>query len=376
MIFELILSPLFRNIALLPFLVAALLVCISIPAVIQIANYFGLVDDPKKRPHPAHTESRVIPRAGGLAIFMGTLIATVIFIPFAKGIFGIMLGGLLLTFVGILDDKKDVPPYIRIGVNIMAACLAVAGGAGLGFITNPLDGTVLRFDTLRWSFEFLGPHSILPIADILAIGWLVWSMNMIGWSTGVDGQMPGFVVITAVIIGLLSFSQISIENFPAWTGTTLAFITAGAYLGFLPWNFFPQKIMPGYGGKALAGYLLGTLAILSSVKFGTALLVLAVPAIDSIYVGLSRIFKGQNPMLGGRNHLQHRLLDAGWAKWQIALFYWSVSGILGVIALNVNSRQKFFTVLVVAVVLLGTIIWLKLSSTSLKRQDPGSGLKT
>ncbi len=373
---NLILSPLFRNIAALPLFVSAILVCISVPAVIQIAKYFGLVDDPKKRPHPAHTETRVIPRAGGLAIFLGLFITTVIFIPFAKGIAGIMLGALLLTFIGLLDDKKDVPPYVRLGVNIFAAVLAVAGGASLGFVTNPLDGSILRFDTWRISFDFLGPHSILPIADILAIIWLVWSMNMIGWSSGVDGQMPGFVVITAIVIGLLSFSQISIDNFPAWTGTTLAFITAGAYLGFLPWNFFPQKIMPGYGGKAMAGYLLGTLAILSSVKFGTALLVLAIPAIDSIYVGLSRISKGQNPTVGGRNHLHHRLLEAGWSKRQIALFYWGVSGILGVVALNVNSKQKFFTVLVVAVALLGTIIWLKLSTTSLRKPGQGSGSKT
>ncbi len=376
MIENLLLSPLFRNIAALPFLVAALLVCMCVPAVIQIANYFGLVDDPKKRAHPAHTESRVIPRAGGLAIFLGLFIATVIFIPFAKGIAGIMLGAGLLTFVGILDDKKDVPPLLRLGINCLAATLAVAGGAGLGFITNPLDGSVLRFDTIRWTFDLFGPHSILPVADILAIFWLVWSMNMIGWSAGVDGQMPGFVVITAVVIGLLSFSQISITNFPAWTGTTLAFVTAGAYLGFLPWNFFPQKIMPGYSGKALAGYLLGTLAILSSVKFGTALLVLAIPAIDSIYVGLSRLSQGKNPTVGGRNHLHHRLLEAGWSKRQIALFYWGVSGILGIIALNVNSKQKFFTVLVVAVVLLGTIIWLKLSTTSLRKRDPDNGLKT
>lgn len=372
----LIFSPLFRNIAALPFFVSFLLVFISVPAVIKIANYFGLIDDPKKRPHPAHTETRVIPRAGGLAIFLGIFVATVIFVPFAKGVAGIILGILLLTFVGLLDDKKDVPPYIRLGVNVCAALLAVAGGAGVGYITNPIDGSILHFDVWRVSFDLFGQHSVLPIADLVAIIWLVWSMNMIGWSAGVDGQMPGFVVITAVVIGLLSFSQISIENFPAWVGTTLAFITAGAYLGFLPWNFFPQKIMPGYGGKAIAGYMLGVLAILSSVKFGTALLVLAIPAIDSIYVGLSRLSRGQNPTIGGRNHLHHRLLDAGWSKKQIALFYWGVSGILGVVALNVNSKQKFFAALVVAVILLGTIIWLKLSSTSLRKHGRDSGSKT
>lgn len=367
------LSPLFRNIAIIPLFVSALITFISVPAVIAIAKYFGLVDDPAKRPHPAHTETRIIPRAGGLALFFGILVAVGIFIPFAKGIVGIILGATLLVFVGLVDDKKDVHPYVRLGVNVLAACLAVAGGAGVAFITNPLSGAVLHFDIIRISFDFYGPHSILPIADLIAIIWLVWTMNMVGWSSGVDGQMPGFVVITAFVIGLLSFSQISIANFPAWTGTTLAFITAGAFLGFTPWNFFPQKILPGYSAKSLAGYLLGTLAILNSVKFGTALLVLSVPTIDAIYVIVSRILSRKNPTQPSRNHLHHRLLDAGWSKRKIALFYWSLSAILGVIALNVNSKQKFFTVLLVAVLVLAVIVWLKLSTIFLKKPGRVSG---
>lgn len=365
--------PLFRNIALEPLIVAAILTFISVPAVIQIAKYFGLIDNPETRPHPAHTESRIIPRAGGLALFFGIIIATSIFVPFAKGMTGIILGAGLLVGIGILDDFHDVHPYIRFGVNILAAILAVAGGAGIAFITNPLTGGVIHFDTIRWSFNLLGQHSILPIPDLLAVIWLVWTMNIVGWSTGIDGQMPGFVAISAFVIGILSFSQISLDNFPAWTGTALAFITSGVYLGFLPWNFYPQKIMPGYGGKALAGFLLGTLAILTTAKLGTAILVLGIPLIDAGYVFLGRILTFRNPTKPTRNHLHHRLLDAGWTKPQIALFYWVVSGILGLVALNVNPKQKFFAIVLVVLIFIMLIVWLKLSTTFLKKSDQDNG---
>ncbi|MCL4389778.1 MAG: undecaprenyl/decaprenyl-phosphate alpha-N-acetylglucosaminyl 1-phosphate transferase [Patescibacteria group bacterium] len=365
--------PLLKNIGFLPLLTAAFLTFISVPAVIQAANYLGLIDDPKKRSHPAHTETRVIPRAGGLALYFGIVLASAIFIPFAKGIAGILLGAGLLMLVGLIDDYHDVHPYVRFGVNVVAAMLAVAGGAGIGFITNPVSGGIIHFDTVRWSFEFLGKHSILPIADLLAIIWLVWTANIVGWSSGVDGQMPGFVAISAIVIGILSFSQISIDNFPVWTGTALAFITAGAYLGFLPWNFFPQKIMPGYGGKSLAGFLLGTLAILSVAKLGTAILVLGVPLMDSFYVVTSRILARKNPTWSGRDHLHHRLLDAGWSKRKIALFYWGVSAILGMVALTVNARQKFFAVVMVAVIVLMLILWLKLSSIFLRKSASDNG---
>ncbi|MDO8515525.1 MAG: MraY family glycosyltransferase [bacterium] len=362
-----------KNVAIMPFLTAAFLVAAATPAIISIAKYFNLVDDPLKRRHPAHTEERIIPRAGGLAIFLGFLAAVSLFIPFSKGVVGILLGALLLVVVGLIDDYRDVHPYIRLGVNFLAALLAVSGGAGISFLSNPLTGGVINFDAWRVSFNFIGPHSFLPIADFLAVVWIVWTMNMVGWSGGVDGQMPGFVTISAIVIGLLSFTQLTVSNFPAWTGTTLAFITAGAYLGFLVYNFYPQKIMPGYGGKSLAGYLLATLAILSTAKLGTAILVLGVPVIDAIFVKTGQIFSGKNPTSGSRNFLHHRLLDAGWSKRRIALFYWGLSAILGAVALILNARQKVYIFVLLGVVLAMVIIWLRFYTTWLKPQESDNG---
>lgn len=367
------LLPLFKNIAILPLVTTFFITFISVPAVIEIAKYFGLMDDPARRFHPAHTDSRILPRAGGLAIFMGIVAAAAMFIPFEKGMAGIILGGGLLVGVGLIDDYKDVPPYIRLIVNTIAALLAVGGGAGIPFITNPFGGGTIHLDTIRWTFHFLGPHSVLPLADLFAVIWIVWAANIVGWSGGVDGQLPGFVTISAFVIGLLSFSQISIDNFPVWTATTLAFIVSGAYLGFVPWNFFPQKILPGYSAKSLAGFLLATLAILNAAKFGTALLVLGIPAVDAIYVFATRVLSGKNTTLAGRNHLHHRLLDLGWSKSKIALFYWSVSAILGLIALTVTAQFKFFAFLSVAVVLAGFILWFNLYTIYSRRRAQGNG---
>ncbi len=362
-----------KNVAIFPFITAAVLVLAGTPAVISIAKYFHLLDDPSKRPHPAHTEQRIIPRAGGLAIFLGFLAAVALFVPFSKGLMGIILGASLLVAVGLIDDYKDVHPYVRLGVNFLAALLAVGGGAGISYVTNPVTGGVINFDTWRISFDFIGHHSILPVADLLAIFWIVWTMNMVGWSGGVDGQMPGFVTISAIVIGILSFTQLTVSNFPAWTGTTLAFITAGAYFGFLFYNFYPQKIMPGYGGKSLAGYLLATLAILSTAKLGTAILVLGVPVIDAIFVKTGQVLSGKNPTSGSRNFLHHRLLDAGWSKAKIALFYWGLSAILGAVALILNARQKVYIFVLLGVVLAMVIIWLRFYTTWLKPQEQDNG---
>ncbi|NMC99277.1 MAG: hypothetical protein GYA62_06110, partial [Bacteroidales bacterium] len=132
----------------------------------------------------------------------------------------------------------------------------------------------------------------------------------------------------------------------------------GAYLGFLPWHIYPQKIMPGYGGSTLAGYLLGVLSILATAKVGVLIVVLGIPLIDTGYVIFNRIRKGKSPVWGDRGHLHHKLLDAGFSKGKVAVFYWIITAILGIIALNLNTGEKLYTMVGIAVFLGGLTLWL------------------
>lgn len=358
--------------AIFPALAAALVSFSITPVVILIARKLHLVDDPKKRYHPAHTHKGIIPRAGGLALYMGIIIPTLAFIPMSKLFIGILLGTTLLMIVGLADDKKDVSPYIRLITNGLAALLAVLAGAGIPYITNPIGGGVIQLDTLKFTFDFFGPHTIIIWSDIFAFLWILWTMNIVGWSAGVDGQMPGFVAISSFVLGLLALRFAKLDASQSIV-TVFAFIVSGAFAGFLPWNVFPQKIMPGYGGKTIAGFLLALLGILSYGKVGTALLVLGVPMIDAIYTLIRRIGSKKSPVRADRGHLHHKLLDLGWSKRKIALFYWGVSAILGIVALSVTSQQKLFALLLVAVAIGAFMVWINFFSQFSGPQDPDSG---
>ena len=350
----------------------AFLVCfLATPLVIKLAKRFGLIDDPKKRFHPAHTHRGIIPRAGGLAIYLGLITASWFFLPINKIVLGILTGTSIVVVIGLIDDYKDLSPYFRFLTNIAAAAIVVGAGVGIPYINNPFGG-IVRLDTLRLTFNFLGTHSLLVWADLFAIFWLVWCMNMINWSKGVDGQMPGFVAISAIILGLLSL-RFSHHDLSQQTVTVLSFITAGAFLGFLPWNFYPQKIMPGYGGGTLAGLLLGVLSILSFGKLGTAVLVLGVPLIDAGYTMVRRIVLFKSPFRGDRGHLHHKLLSLGWGRRRIALFYWLVSAILGLVAINLGSQQKLLAFVLLLTILGGILLWLSFFTTFLKPPGQGNG---
>lgn len=346
-----------QNLFLFPWLTAALIALVTTPLVIKFAAKIGIIDDPKKNKHPKVIHTIPTPRGGGIPIFLALLTSVLIFLPMDKHVIGILIGALILVIMGTLDDKYDLNPYLRLILGLLAAGAPIISGIGIAFITNPFGG-IIDLSHPQLVINILGStHTIWLFADLFAIFWITFLMNMLNMGAkGVDGQLSGVVLIAALTIAVLSMKYSA--DITQWPVIILAAITAGAYLGFLPWHIFPQKIMPGYGGSTLAGYLLGILSILATAKVGVLLVVLGVPLIDTGYVIIKRIRDGKSPVWGDRGHLHHRLLDAGFSKSNIAIFYWTITAILGIVALNLNTGAKIYTMIGVAILLAGFILWL------------------
>lgn len=345
------------HLTLFPFLISLVISFLITPLVIYFYTQFGWLVYPDKTKHPAHTHHKPVPKGGGIPVFLGTLAAVFIFLKLDQHLAAILLAGGLVVGVGIADDIFDLNPYLRFGTNLLAALIVIGAGIGIGFVTNPFGSGVIDLTHLQFSFNFWGQtRTILILADLFALIWIPFVMNAINWSKGLDGQLPGIVVVAAVVIGFLSLRYSA--DITQWPVAILAFALAGAYAGFLPFNFFPQKTMPGYGGGSFAGFMLATLAILSTAKVGTLLVVLGVPFIDAIFTGSRRIAHGKSPFWGDKQHLHHHLLRLGWSKPAIAFFYWTVTAILGVVALNLNSQMKFYTIVLVATVIGSFLLWL------------------
>lgn len=341
MIFQLILLP----------FVMALLVSLAITYItIQGYRALGLVDNSTKKQHAKHIHSEPVPRGGGIPIFVAMLFATLMFVKVDTQIAGIYLGALILAGAGILDDLLDISPYLRLVLGIVAAIIVVSTGIGIAYISNPLGIGVIYFNAKL-------------LTDLLTILWIVWAMNFVNMGAkGLDGQLPGVTMIAAVVIGILSFRFAN--DITAWPSAYLSFALAGAYGGLLVFNAYPQRIMPGWGGGALAGYFLAVLSILSGAKVATAIIVLGVPLMDVIYVIGQRIAEGKSPVWGDTKHLHHQLLKLGWSKSKVAAFYWLVTAALGAIALQLNSQMKIYTILLIAVAVGGVLLWINLFLSS------------
>ncbi|MBQ9933591.1 MAG: undecaprenyl/decaprenyl-phosphate alpha-N-acetylglucosaminyl 1-phosphate transferase, partial [Ruminiclostridium sp.] len=116
-------------------LVAAFLVAfITTPLVKSLAEKVGAVDVPKDNRRMHKTP---IPRMGGLAIFLGFLLSTLLFVPLSTPIRGMLLGAVIIVVLGILDDIYALPAMPKLIVQIVAALVAVLHGNVIQVLSNP-----------------------------------------------------------------------------------------------------------------------------------------------------------------------------------------------------------------------------------------------
>ena len=174
------------------------------------------------------------------------------FLELDKYLRAILLGGLILTIVGWVDDIKDLSPYIRLVANLAVALLVVGAGIGIAYISNPFGGGVIHLDQPQLTFWLgSGFHSIWILADLFAVLFIIWNMNSINWASGLDGQMTGFTAITAAFIGILStgspMTQLSSTHFICVLSLLVRILAIFSGIGI-------HKSMPGYGGSTLAGF--------------------------------------------------------------------------------------------------------------------------
>lgn len=345
-----------------PFLLSFLLAALLSPAVIAFYRRQQWLDDPDTDRHVKKTHRQAVPRGGGIVIFVAVLVAAALLLQFDKYLLAIFLGAGLLTLVGLIDDIFDISPYIRLATGLFATLLVVGAGVGIAYVSHPLGTGVIHLNQPQLTFELLGEtRHIWVLSSLFAIFFIVWNMNIINWSKGVDGQLPGFVAVSSLFIAILAGrfadapTQFNVVN--------LALIVAGAYTGLFVWNFYPQKIMPGYGAGSLAGFFLSVLAILSGAKVATTLMVLAIPTADGVFTILRRLAAGKSPFWGDRGHLHHKLMDYyGWGKRRIALFYIGSSAALGVLSLYLNTTGKIIAIGSTTSIVFAFLIYTKLKS--------------
>ncbi len=259
---------------------------------------------------------------------------------------GLILGIVMLAAVCFLDDRTPLPPYVRLGVQILVAILIFATGSRIYTVTSPLGG-FLKLDAFVIP---AGPLGNLPVlSGVFTVVWLLFTINALNWFDGIGGQVSVLSVIGFLMLGLLAyFRNGEVET------AQIAFILAGLAAAGAAFDFPPATLLLGDTGSMFFGLMLGVLGIYGGGKVATVFLALGIPLLDAAFVIVRRLAHGTSPLKGGRDHLHHLLLDKGWSERKIILLMALVGTLFGGTALFMSTAQKgiaFMALLILMLVL-------------------------
>ncbi len=298
---------------------AALVSYTITPPVRLLAFRIGAIDIPTdaRRMH-----KKPIPRIGGLAIFAGFLIATLVFCEPSSQLFAIWIGGGILVILGILDDIFRLPAWIKLIVQLCVAGISVSFGILIEHIT--LFGAHIEF----------GYFSI-PITIL----WIVGLSNAINLIDGLDGLSCGVSTITSVSIFMVMLITGDL------TSALITAILTGSCLGFFPYNRNPAKIFMGDTGALFLGYTLSIISVQGLFKLHTMLSFLvplsifALPILDTLIAICRRVIHGQSPFHPDRGHFHHKLVDMGFSHKEAVKILYAISGIMGLVAVTYTDAM-------------------------------------
>ena len=322
---------------LITFVLAALTSAILTPITIKLAYKVGAVDIPKdaRRVH-----SKTMPRMGGLAFILGFFVS-IIYILLTGGIadttnlFGFFIGLAIIASVGFLDDVYQLKAWQKLNAQMIAAIVVIASGLRICYINIP-------FLTLY------GLNDILSI--IITFGWIIGVTNALNLIDGLDGLATGVSAIST-----LSLSVIFILNGSGELPLLLTIALLGGLIGFLPYNFNPAKTFMGDVGSNSLGFILATVSMIGMAKTYTFMaiilpvVILGLPIFDTLFAIFRRILHHKSIMEADRGHLHHRLIDAGLTQKQAVLVLYTVTAILGILAVVILESSIWKVIMLVAI---------------------------
>jgi UDP-GlcNAc:undecaprenyl-phosphate/decaprenyl-phosphate GlcNAc-1-phosphate transferase len=291
-------------------LVAFAISAVLTPEIIKIAHFHEIHDHVDAR--KSHTHK--VPRFGGVAIFFGFLIASLL----VSTVFGLMINQyliialLMVVTVGFRDDFLPLRPRIKLAVEVLASLIIIYFGQ-------------IRIESLHGVFGV----DALPIwvSYVLTIFTLIVVTNAVNLIDGIDGLAGTFSVL--VFGGYGTWFCLTDD-----LATSLfCFGVVGAILGFLLFNY-RTLIFMGDTGSLMLGFLAATMTILflqDNAALATdhplqmaspvfvACAMLAFPLVDTLRVFVMRVARGTSPFSPDKNHLHHLLIALGLPHYQATL---------------------------------------------------------
>jgi UDP-GlcNAc:undecaprenyl-phosphate GlcNAc-1-phosphate transferase len=294
------------------------------------------------------TQATPVPYLGGVAIALGITITTLaaVFVGGNKSgenvsqlkdlALTVLIPALLLGAMGLVDDLRSLSPWPRL-------------------ITQSVVGSIVAFIIVQGGTVGT-PFGTSTLNTAVTIFWIVGICNSINFFDNLDGAASGAVAIAALGVFFIAFDR------GQELVSALSVVTAGATIGFLMWNKSPAKIYMGDAGALFLGIIISVATIRLNPgstptwkSLTIPVVLLAVPLIDTCVAVFSRLARGLSPLTGGKDHLSHRLVRAGFSRRAAAVGLWSASGVCAIVAVAVYKYSDSLGTFLISVFAVGWI---------------------
>ncbi|GGB60071.1 undecaprenyl/decaprenyl-phosphate alpha-N-acetylglucosaminyl 1-phosphate transferase [Virgibacillus dakarensis] len=302
------------------------------PFVKKLAILIGAVDKPNHR----KVHQKMMPRLGGLAIYISFLIGFLLFLPQTVNYWSVVIGATIIMLVGILDDVMQLSAKLKFGGQLIAAMVPVFGGYTIEFITVPF-GDRIEFGA-----------AAIPLTII----WIVAITNAINLIDGLDGLAAGVSSIALLTISVLA---ISMGNYPI---ALISLMLLGSTLGFLVYNFHPAKIFMGDTGSLFLGYMISVIAVMGLFKnvalfsLMVPIIILAIPILDTLFAIIRRIVHKKPLASPDKFHLHHCIIRMGYSHSQTVIMIYALSGLFSLAAVILTRSAMWGTTITLLTVLI------------------------
>ncbi|MDP9344652.1 MAG: undecaprenyl/decaprenyl-phosphate alpha-N-acetylglucosaminyl 1-phosphate transferase [Actinomycetota bacterium] len=274
------------------------------------------------------------PYLGGSAVVAAFVFAASLVAGHLERTGPVVGGALVLWVVGTTDDRVNLSPFLRLGIEFLIA------------------GALWAFD-LGWDLGFGGGVDLVVTA--LWIAGVINAFNLFDNMDGAAGTMACVAAGTVAILGAVLG-----DTWLAVSGGALC----GACLGFLPYNLSsPPRIFLGDGGSMPVGFVVASLAMIGASDavrewqaLAMAMLLVGIPLLDTCLVVISRRRRGVSVLSGGRDHLTHRTRRRLKTVRAVAVALGTAQGLLAVLALAAYRGGSVVLVIVVAAYVLAAAL--------------------
>lgn len=314
--------------------------------VLRFFPHLGLLDFPERYGLKRHR----IPYPTGIVAVVAFLLMFIIGNALDTKETGVVAAVCLLALITFLDDRHQLPPALRLCIQIIAAALLFATGSRIYTLTNPLGG-ILKLDATVIETGIFG--SLPVLSGIFTIGWILLTVNALNWFDGIPGQVSVISTIGFLMLGCLAHFRNDQPEIALIAFALAAIAFAGALFDVR------GKMLIGDTGSMFFGLMLGLLGVYQGGKVATVFLALGIPLLDAAFVIIRRLLRGHSPLRGGRDHLHHLLLDRGWKPWHVIVMTAGVGTLFGGIALFLNTQQKGIALVALMVIVLAMTIFAK-----------------